>query len=771
MKFTSVVNSFKAGKVSKKISKRQDIETIKDGCEELENFILYPNGVLKRRFGIGSINTLSSIGNGEIYALNYSKEHSYIVFLKEGTQQNIFATESRLINDPRLGVSNQTTCEFVRIFDSLGTEYKVETLLQKAKFYIDSTHTMFTKSSESPYRGLPHDGWNVTQFSRKLIFVHNSGNYPPFIVDLILSEGSNPRFNVVPWSLDLDLFTRNSSIESLGGDYAALGGTTMPMAPMGKQYYQITVDNPNGVAVDGKIIEAIDLKSIKRIGIPVAFFDTGDYNAMIGACIKTLRGTSVEGIYFITGRVAGPISGTVNYYAVASIEGDNDATTNTYDFWTLSYWGYKNGYPKTVSSFRGRLVFGGTKTAANRFFMTAANANNVASFQNLQPSKLIQDASTTDFSGLAFYNSAITSDLGITAAFNESNSGDIAWIKGRRILHFGTTTGEFQVSFINNTVALSNMEVQKVSSYSSTNVNPVEGDQKIIYIANGGSVIRTVSTNARDYESTDIAVSAMFTELSNIKKLGWVERASSLLFLSNSTLKAVCINEQTQVVGFYDLSFGNDVKSFIVSQNKIDGIDTDIVVGLMTDGTNYKLHYNLVDHVDKDSYQSSYFYFLDYCVSGVLANPTNIFWADKEVVVYWTALKTTEILQADSLGQILLSNPDNEIYVAGLRFKSRLTTVPINYASRFGQAVGLIKRVDRAEVGVTKSGRFYIGTNTGELFIAPKSDVTNTYEDYNPIIELSNSPDYDVKCIIESYEEEPLNINTIAYRGVTYEGE
>ena len=106
----------------------------------------------------------------------------------------------------------------------------------------------------------------------------------------------------------------------------------------------------------------------------------------------------------------------------------------------------------------------------------------------------------------------------------------------------------------------------------------------------------------------------------------------------------------------------------------------------------------------------------------------------------------------------------------GVRNTARGVTVPINYGARYGQSVGLIKRVDRAMPLLTKSGRMLLGSNNGTLYV-PRKSGTGWFDDYEPVMELSNSPDYSIKCVFESYEDEPLNINGIAYRGVTYEGE
>jgi hypothetical protein len=766
MKFTSIINSFKSGKISKKIKNRQDIDSLKDGCEELENFVLLPNGTLMRRPGTVDPGVFPTFTEGSVYELNYSKDHSYIIYIgKNGTANgNIFDRVSRLFS----GIYNRDTATYVRIFDHLGREYAVQTI----KNY--SLKPWYVSTDEIYNQKIPHDGWNIVQFSRKTIFVHQSGLYPPFIINLIISPKTptvpfaTAEFQVMPWYLDFDLASRSAS-ELVFGDTACLGSVTMPFPPLSAQDTDISIANPNGIGTPGKIMNTnVCLKRVtfQKSGIPF------NYTSLVGTGLKVFG--SRHGLLLLT-RVRNVTLTEVTFDAVCTVEPDDNPDTTNYSIWTLSYWGNINNYPSCVTSFRGRLVFGGVSGVVNRFFMTAVNSNNFFSFQNTQSEKLIQDAAS-DFSGLAFFNSSIVTDLGITAAFNESNVGEISWIKGRRILHFGTSSGEFQVSFLNNTVALTNMEVQKVSSYSSSNVNPVEGDQKIIYVANDKTAIRSISTNARDYESTDIAISAMNPDDRLINKLLWVEAYSSLFYISNNKAYGVCINEQTQVLGFYDMNFYFEVKGILASFWRSLNTDTStyndysyLYIWAKV-GTSYKLLVSELSSIDNSSASKLGYQYLDAQRQNIptLTNPSNPLWADKEVIVEYND-GTKELVMADSSGVVAVSSTDPFPSI-GIRFKSRAVSTGINLGSRYGQSVGLLKRIDRVMTSATKSGSMYVGSNNGDMYIPPRS-TESLYEDYDAVVEISNSPDYNVQCVIESFEEHPLNLNSIAYRGVTYEGE
>ena len=200
------------------------------------------------------IDTHVPLTKGTLYSLKYPQEHSFIVQLVDGLNMDIFAYENREIVMTKGGWSSVPTSTFVRIFSTDGTEYVVQTLLQKSKFYVNSSHDMFSGLESNPCTKYPDDGWTVTQFSRKMIFTHNSGRYAPFVIDLIITEDPAIKFNVMPWFLDFELYNREADTQYNGGDYVALGGITTPFPPMVKQKYTLEIQNPTGtIGTSGKI--------------------------------------------------------------------------------------------------------------------------------------------------------------------------------------------------------------------------------------------------------------------------------------------------------------------------------------------------------------------------------------------------------------------------------------------------------------------------------------------------------------------------------------
>lgn len=769
-KFSNIVNSFKAGKLSKKLTHRQDIEDIKNGCEELTNFIVTPSGGVKRRYGtfdVTNTGTLSSTGS--LYNIKYSKEYSYIVLI-ENTEANIFETVTRSVGE---------SSKFIRVFTSNGVEKKVhtiKTIMAGVDTWYDTSYTAFDPSVETCFSKLPHSGWQVAQLSRKTIFTHTGGKKMPFVIDLQLSTGS-PILVVYPWCFDKDLFTRNALDELYGGITTPFGGVTVPVGSINTNTVsRATLASITGAYTSGKLTEntgASDKKMFRTI-VFEKFPSLSNLNDYVGCSIVLRNGSGQDGTYIVVKVDPYYSYPDVKFWVICTCESTAGALVTTQ--WAFSQWGGVSGFPRSVTTYKGKVVFGGSINRPSTFWATSINANNPNSFQNLMPFKLAQD-SASDFSGFQYYGTSVT-DLGLSATFNEASSGDIKWVRGRTLLHFGTNVGEHQISFINNVFAISNMESKKVTSYSSSSTQVVEGNQKIFYVANNGTTIRYLSTNDKYSESIDISLSTLNGEYREIQKLEWCEEPSLLLFkTSDNTLHGITVNEQSGVSAYCDFEFPFDVIDFTVIDKTMYGNDGNTLYILAKMGATYTLVALPFDNVDRTAINTTYadyqYHYVDMAriITGTV-NGSNTYtfskFANKTVGIYNNETYT-EVL-ADGSGNIVNANETiGSSILIGIPYESRLTTSQIEEGSKYGKATGAIKRIDRATLFLTKSGTCKIGANNGTLYTVEKT--TSTFDDYSPVMEFSSNPDYHIKCVVKSTNGQALNISSIAFRGVTYEGE
>lgn len=777
-KFTKIVNSFKTGKVSKKLAHRQDVEQLKDSCTEIDNFTVQPSGGVKRRYGtnrlnVGTENTYPDYNDGNFYHIKYTKEHNYVVML-DNTSVNMFDTMTR---DGVTGV----TSKFVRVFDYSGAEKRVITSLtmQSAyNAYAVSTYAAWDNTKATPFAQLPSSGWHFAQTGRKTIFAHTSGNYAPFVIDTIISTGT-VIFTISPWHLDLEIASRSSTSAVTDGPGVAFGGLTIPMGSLTTNANSVaTMTVGTGSYTAGLITISAgggDLKMIKSIDITNFFYDvpasyTAPIQSYVGSQILLLNGATQHGLYTVVTCAQVAATKTARFTVVCTCEstaGNFSATA-----WAFSDWGGPNGFPRSVTSYRGKVVFGGNLGYPNRIWVSSTNANNPLSFQTLLPYKLTQD-SASDVSGFLYHTSAVTTDLALALSFNEGNSGEIRWIKGRKVLHLGTNIGEYQISFLNNVFSLANMEVAKVSSYASSNIQPAEGDQKIFYVANSGTDIRYISTKDKFSESVDVSLSILNREYTGIDKLEWSEEQSLLLFRTTSKeVHSVTVHEQSGVTAFNEYTFPFDIHSFTVLDKTLDNSDGNTAYLLIKYNSVFYQCLMRFDGIDISSISQDKHH-LDFAVvtTGTV-NGTNTYtalkYANLTVGYYVNDVYATATANGSGVFSVLNETIGSTV-IYGIPMVSSLTTAPVEEGSKYGSSNGLIKRVDRATIYLTKSGKFKIGGTDGTQFTVEKT--TSTFDDYNEVVEFSNNSDYEVKCVISSVDGHPVNISSVAFRGVTYEGE
>lgn len=783
-KFTKIVSSFKNGKVSPKLLFRQDIPELKDSCSDLTNFYVKPFGGAERRFGTTMLDQLkydsgllSPLGNGNLYPLNYSTQHSYIIYLADSLP-SIFESEFRSpVN---------TTSKFVRIFSRQGEEYTVRSISSGptlSPWYDVAYGQAFNPAIVSSFTALPSSGWQTTQLGRKTIFTHTSGTKMPFVVDLMISDGTT-RFMVYPWCFDKDLFTRKATTERGGGTFVPMGGLTIPCTGFSTNTLSVASTTTfTGYYTAGKVNEfsgGADKKMFRQVVItnfPI-LSNAADY---IGAAVILRNASNQDATHLIVSSTA--VGSDMYFGTICTCEAT--AANFTATSWAFSQWGGPLGFPKAVTTYKGRVVFGGTPGNPSTFWATSISANNPNTFQTLLPFKLGQDAaSPTDVSGFLYFGAY--ADTALAASFNEAGAGDIQWIRGRKYLHFGTTVGEHQISFVNGLFDVANMETSKVSSYSSAPVQVTEGNQKMFYVTTDKTSIRFISTNDKYSESEDVSLSVLNQEYSSIEKIAWCESGGCLLFRTGTKMHSISVNQQSGVLGFGENECVFDVVDFVV----LNGWDTtaDNAYILAHYGGAYRLLSMPFKAIQESTSQLSNTYgyhYLDlavatsnYTIPGQTGTVsiTDTRFASK-LIGYYMGENYGEVTANASGVMVFPIIPTTMLFAFltyGLPFESTLKTSYINEGSKYGDANGLIKRIDRVTLNLTKSGACTVGSDNGieDPVMFPIARASSTaWVDSNPTVELSSNPDYNVRCIVKSVNGQPLNISSIAFRGVTYEGE
>ncbi len=211
------------------------------------------------------------------------------------------------------------------------------------------------------------------------------------------------------------------------------------------------------------------------------------------------NGGSKHGLFRVTAFVnGGQVTGDIGFDTLATTL--QFGTTNASDNWRVSAWDERSGFPKTVTAFEDRLIWGGTRTEPDQLW--ASKTNN---FFHVMGQKLDQDSST-NVSLIRYFGPIVDSDpFGFFVSNKDVNQ--IQWVAGGRSLLIGTRNTEYVADSSGARMGPLNPPfVKAISSYGSNKVRPVPYGNGVLYVSRDGRKVRefTYSEQNGSYISVDV---------------------------------------------------------------------------------------------------------------------------------------------------------------------------------------------------------------------------------------------------------------------------
>jgi hypothetical protein len=146
--------------------------------------------------------------------------------------------------------------------------------------------------------------------------------------------------------------------------------------------------------------------------------------------------------------------------------------TTASDDWNEGIFGNYNGFPRTVTIFEQRLIFGGTLLYPD----------------SLIGSAILQDASS-DSSGLNYFGAvAATDPFRHVIASNEVNT--IQWISSANSIEVGTLGAEYIVNGGTSPLSSSNVFIKPQTAYGGATVQARRVDQSVVFVSRDGKILR-----------------------------------------------------------------------------------------------------------------------------------------------------------------------------------------------------------------------------------------------------------------------------------------
>lgn len=405
--------------------------------------------------------------------------------------------------------------------------------------------------------------------------------------------------------------------------------------------------------------------------------------------------------------------------------------------------GTVRGWPKSVTFFEDRQIFGGSKSLPRGIFFSAVN-------------------DYFNFNGIA-------SD-GDSASFSDfirSNKSNVVLhvVGGRSLLVF-TTGGEFSTPLLDSgPLTAQTIQFNQQTSGGTADVEPVIIDDSVIYIDRGGKIVRnlTYTSEKASYNGTNISILSSQLIRNPIDSAKFenpqVDDGEFLFLVNSDGTLAVYQTLRDQDVSAWTLSETGEPGSGDGLFRGVSGLAGDIyfiVERIVDGGVKFyleKLNFNArTDSASIQSFQT---------FETTIANLGHL--VDKEVRVIGDG-KILKSDVVDSNGEIELEIPVLNVEV-GLNFDPLLVLMPLNVLTQNGPDLYLPKRIKSIWIDFFESAGIIVEGAPVPFFEEGVDKFDEPVSPKTGVFELTNFGGWDPRGDINITQEDPL---PMLIRGVGY---
>lgn len=599
-KFNTLVNNFKTGEFSPKMSARTDIEEYKSSCETILNMFPMKQGGVNKRVGsriqstVALPSTLSGNGLVRTIPFIFSKEEAYVVTIDTSRLPVVPALNRNITNldtsgpsDPLLysipasdfiTILNNSSADSAFVLGDLGRTFED----QNNAPVDDGFYTPFYRS-QYDLAGIDTRGFHYAQSGDVLILTHNSGRIPP----LVITRNAVDSFSV-EWYHKFDLRTSfgfqitedyyfnvlRSSFRAPNTRDIVIGGNFIETHRL---FSSILTGggNPPFTRTNGQLnlYDVYELYSTTDFFTDDKLGSTIRIEALIGADIKSLDFVIVDTNHTGNTMAEAPDDSPFRCLAITSrlITEDHEWDDGTFnqastaqdfpvtDNWSEASWSDEYGFPRSVCFFEQRLIFGGSKRDVDTVW--ASRTGNINVFLSR---KFAQDLGGSDETGLnnfipsnipekdkvidIFGNVNLETDpLDFRPSSQEINS--IQWLSSGQALMVGTLGAEYVVSGGQKALSSTSITYRRQTSRGGSPIMPVRIDDEVIYVLRDGRACYNFRFNESNgsYLSNEVSLHA-----DHIVDVGDGETVSQFSTLEFNTPRNImlAITSDNKLVGF-----------------------------------------------------------------------------------------------------------------------------------------------------------------------------------------------------------------------------
>ena len=716
-KFTHITNSFRSGQLGEKLVGRTDIEEYRSGCLELKNMISSSIGGSFRRGGLSffrKIEYTSAVSTGRVKMIPF-----------------VLDEESYIVTIRERSSTTPSVASAPLVFNLDGDEIGVN---------------LFVFG----------DGWTDiddvrwTQSGRILFFCSSKGDVKPSV--LYITDAGDFIFT----ELDISASIFGPSPE---GNLRRFHKT--PFVPNFNSELFLDYER-DGSEESDDLVQFTDGTDPVDMG-----FTSGD----VGRAIRFLSGAE---------EAAGIISSVVDSSTVKITReiGARPASTVETSDWSLGAWGRRIGFPRTVTTFQNRIIWGGTKTYPLTLWSSAVGRP----FLMMQE-KLFQDAEdeTTGFGYFGDIDDLQAFDFVISS----TRSTSIVWLGSQRSFHVGTDTVEYALASDTGLFgAVSFPSLRPQTFHGGRNVQASQIGRYSIFIGEDGKTVRDFSYSDQNgsHMSRDLSVLSPDLLYSNLREgsfagvsftdMGWQESARALWLTSNrgalfsfsfeenSNLKAWAYHEiggDFEIDSIAVVPFEGESTLFVSATKEIDGSLESFIFRMqkISQDPKYVGGSEVINYFDGGS---SYKY-------ETATDTHDADWLEGEEVF---ALADGNEIGPFTVDAGVFTTPEEVSEISfGFKYSHKLQVMPLEAGTIIGSAQGQLKRVDRIFLDLYRavSGRMSY-SETDHPIEYPSVPALESFTG-RVIHDYESTPDERYTLTLEGDKPLPFGILNLTFRGVT----
>jgi hypothetical protein len=449
-------------------------------------------------------------------------------------------------------------------------------------------------------------------------------------------------------------------------------------------------------------------------------------------CDVYFRISDIEhvGIVEIT-NVSSPTSATAT---VIKTLANTDATHR----WSEGSWSNYRGWPKTVTFFEDRLVFGGNDGQPDTIWLSETG-----NYDNF-----LQDTDDSD-------------PLSFTLSSRQVNV--IEWLVGKDKLTIGTSGAEWTLAGSSDEpLTPSNRKAEQHSNYGSADIQAVLANESVLFFQRGAEKMRELAYNWEldSYTAPDMTILAEHITGDGITNTDYQKIPNAILWcIRDDGEMAIFVYERKELItawsrlitdGLFEsvaVITGDPEDQVWVSVNRTIGGATKRYIEYFSDrqfGTDVDDAYFVDSGITYDSTATATITGLDHLEGETVA------------VLGDGVVQTSKTVSG---GQITITSAST--VQAGLPYTVQMKTMPLSMAEKGVSVVGRTKRITQVIPQYYNSGDFYIGrdSSTKELLSISGMDTSDTDTDDR----ITFPHGYDRFGYIFCYQESPEPLTLLGY--------